>query len=76
MWGWGRSPTLPWGTYATIPGLRSNLLQVISNGVYPGEPKRMEDEYHVNREMVSQTAQKKLELVLKYLVGKTVADLA
>ena len=27
-------------------------LKVISNGVYPGEPKRMEAEYHDNREEV------------------------
>jgi hypothetical protein len=29
------------------------VLKVISNGVYPGEPKRMEAEYHDNRKEVS-----------------------
>ena len=48
-------------------------LKVISNGVYPGEPKRMEAEYHDNREEVSRRATEALTGLLDFLDGKTPA---
>ena len=50
-------------------------LKVISNGVYPGEPKRMEAEYHDNREEVSRRATEALSGLLDFLDGKTPATL-
>jgi hypothetical protein len=48
---------------------------VISNGVYPGEPKRMEAEYHDNRVEVSRTATRVVRQTLDFLVGKTIGQL-
>ena len=56
-------------------GVNLIALKVISNGVYPGEPKRMEAEYHDNREEVSRRATKALRDLLDYLDGKTPAQL-
>ena len=50
-------------------------IKVISNGVYPGEPKRMEAEYHDNREEVSRAASAALQKVLDFLSGKRIKDL-
>lgn len=50
-------------------------IKVISNGVYPGEPKRMEAEYHDNREEVSKNATKTLGLVLDFIDGKSLSEL-
>ena len=50
-------------------------IKVISNGVYPGEPKRMEAEYHDNREEVSRAASTALRKVLDFLSGKRIKDL-
>ena len=56
-------------------GVNFLAMKVISNGVFPGEPKRMEAEYHDNRGEVSRTATIALRKILSYLVGKSVADL-
>eukprot|EP01084_Bolivina_argentea_P114604 204000_1 len=45
-------------------------LKVISNGIYPGNPEKMESEYHDNREMVSKKATETLVNVIDYLNGK------
>ena len=50
-------------------------LKVISNGVYPGEPRRMEFEYHDHREEVSRRATITLRRVLDFIAGKTLAEL-
>jgi hypothetical protein len=50
-------------------------IKVISNGVYPGEPKRMEAEYHDNRVEVSRTATRVVRQTLDFLVGKTIGQL-
>eukprot|EP00928_Gymnodinium_smaydae_P087752 TRINITY_DN71977_c0_g1_i1.p1 TRINITY_DN71977_c0_g1~~TRINITY_DN71977_c0_g1_i1.p1 ORF type:complete len:387 (+),score=56.48 TRINITY_DN71977_c0_g1_i1:52-1212(+) len=50
-------------------------LKVVSNGVYAGDPARMEREYHDHREVVSRKATEMLERVLDFLDGKTVAEL-
>ena len=42
-------------------------IKVVSNGVYPGEPQRMELEYHDNREEVSHAATAALTAVLDYI---------
>eukprot|EP01043_Picozoa_sp_COSAG02_P073824 COSAG02_NODE_14520_length_1263_cov_1.316151_2_plen_102_part_00 len=56
-------------------GVNMMALKVISNGVYPAEPKRMEAEYHDNREEVSRKATQALSQLLQYLDGKTPAQL-
>lgn len=56
-------------------GVNLIALKVISNGVYPGNPKHMEAEYHDNREEVSRRATRALEQLFAYLDGKTPADL-
>ena len=50
-------------------------MKVISNGVYPGDPKRMESEYHDNRELVSKKATEVLMFLFKFLDDKTIAQL-
>lgn len=50
-------------------------LKVISNGVYPGEPRKMEAEYHDHREEVSRRATVVLGQVLEFLSGKRIGDL-
>ena len=50
-------------------------IKVVSNGVYPGDPGRMEAEYHDNRDEVSRTATATLRKVLDFLDGKTIEDL-
>ena len=56
-------------------GVNMIALKVISNGVYPAEPKRMEAEYHDNREEVSRKATQALTQLLQYIDGKTPAQL-
>ncbi len=56
-------------------GVNLIALKVISNGVYPGEPNRMEAEYHDNRKEVSRMATKALRDVLDYLDGKAPSQL-
>ena len=56
-------------------GVNMIALKVISNGVYPAEPKRMEAEYHDNREEVSRRATEALSQLLEYLDGKSPAEL-
>jgi len=57
--------------------MRTNFIamKVISNGVYPGEPKRMESEYHDNRDTVSQTATEVLMVLFEFLDGKLLSEL-
>eukprot|EP01062_Namystynia_karyoxenos_P011333 TRINITY_DN14053_c0_g2_i1.p1 TRINITY_DN14053_c0_g2~~TRINITY_DN14053_c0_g2_i1.p1 ORF type:complete len:492 (+),score=151.20 TRINITY_DN14053_c0_g2_i1:104-1579(+) len=50
-------------------------LKVISNGVYPGEPRKMEAEYHDYREEVSRRATESLGRVLEFLKDKRICDL-
>ena len=50
-------------------------MKVISNGVYPGDPKKMESEYHDNRELVSKKATEVLMFLFKFLDDKTIAQL-
>ena len=50
-------------------------VKVISNGVYPGDPKRMEAEYHDNRELVSKKATEVLLALFRFLDGRTIAEL-
>eukprot|EP01129_Flabellula_baltica_P005381 TRINITY_DN1949_c1_g1_i4.p1 TRINITY_DN1949_c1_g1~~TRINITY_DN1949_c1_g1_i4.p1 ORF type:complete len:112 (-),score=18.99 TRINITY_DN1949_c1_g1_i4:57-392(-) len=50
-------------------------LKVISNGVYPGEPIRMEKEYVENKLLVSEKSIAVLTQLLTYLVGKTIGEL-
>lgn len=50
-------------------------LKVISNGIYPGNPEKMESEYHDNREMVSKKATEILVKVIDYLNDKKINEL-
>ena len=50
-------------------------LKVVSNGVYPDDPHRMEAEYHDNRERVSMRASEVIMQLLDFLVGRSVAEL-
>merc|ERR1712228_2664 len=56
-------------------GINMIVLKVISNGVYPGDPKRHENEYHKNREMVSKKATEILVKMIEYLNGKKLNEL-
>jgi nucleoside phosphorylase len=51
-------------------------LKCISNGVYPGEPEKMEHEYHEHREEVSRRATRALRKVLDWIDGKTLYELS
>jgi len=51
-------------------GVAFLALKVISNGIYPGKPERMEAEYHENREMVSKKATEVLSKVIEFLNGR------
>eukprot|EP01083_Nonionella_stella_P002062 5924_1 len=50
-------------------------LKVISNGIYPENPEKMESEYHDNMDMVSKKATETLVNVIDYLSGKKICDL-
>eukprot|EP00666_Eupelagonemidae_sp_cell4sb_P010898 gene10898-17355_t len=52
-------------------GVNMIAVKVVSNGVYPGEPKKMESEYHDNRAEVSRRATKVIEDILEFMKGKT-----
>lgn len=52
-------------------GINFMILKVISNGVYPDNPEKMEQEYLENREEVSTSATKVLSALFEYLQGKT-----
>eukprot|EP01126_Amoeba_proteus_P037193 TRINITY_DN3824_c0_g1_i4.p1 TRINITY_DN3824_c0_g1~~TRINITY_DN3824_c0_g1_i4.p1 ORF type:complete len:303 (-),score=56.10 TRINITY_DN3824_c0_g1_i4:104-1012(-) len=56
---------------------RTNFIamKVISNGVYPSDSKRMEQEYIANKLRVSTKAVEVLSSFLEYLVGKQLQDL-
>lgn len=56
-------------------GVNYLAMKVISNGVYPGEPQRMELEYMDNKAGVSASATVALRKLLDCLMGKTVGDL-
>lgn len=56
-------------------GVNLLVMKVISNGVYPGEPKRMESEYHLNREEVSRRATKALTQLFDFLDEKSPEEL-
>ena len=56
-------------------GINFIALKVVSNGIYPGNPSKMEEEYHENREMVSKKATEILVKVIDYLDGKRINQL-
>jgi nucleoside phosphorylase len=50
-------------------------LKMISNGVYPGNPTRMEEDYVSHKAEVSRKGTEALSALLQYFVGKKCADL-
>jgi len=56
-------------------GVNFMALKVVSNGIYPGDGKRMEDEYVIHREEVSKRGVTVLSSVLAYFMGKKLGDL-
>jgi nucleoside phosphorylase len=56
-------------------GLNFVAIKMISNGVYPENASRMEEEYTEHRATVSANGLRTLRAVLLYLAGKTIGDL-
>ncbi len=50
-------------------------IKVISNGIYPDDPSRMEEEYLQNRTMVSSNGAEILRCALHFIAGKKLGDL-